>query len=294
MMSDVRPLPTPLSMQSYVDQTYSLTLQALDLFPSSVQNVWCQFFKLIYDLKPKRLFPRSLTTRERQWSLTCELNRQPGSALATCRPWIVLQTVPVNMRAWSKFKSATVTKVPLMFQWSIGGHLKQGASSTGTENDRASAAMSLLSVEGPMQSFVDGMLEQAAKSVYGRAYAKSDELLNDLKRGLLSSLPRSSLAEAIDFHYLEVACLRKDQRSVSNVMLTADGQVAAERETSATTDAVDIARPFHSQVLPPPSLPLDSSVVDAAVRRYHEENVRSILGSDRNGLLMAKDEYKVL
>lgn len=168
--------------------------------------------------------------RERQWSLSCELQKI-GVGTGLSNPFLILAMPHINISQKCNILGPDLRGCHLNFE--LGAHLRpqrwpvEGIVQNGEAVNQAR--------HHTIQDAVDGFLKATARLISGRSFTNPIDLISSVKPGLLSYLKASPLKTVVDFHNLEICLIRRldRRRYVSSMLLNADG---SERLDSAPTE----------------------------------------------------------
>ena len=237
----------PRSLPSALQHLHHISLQAFSSL-HGIQELYIHGYQS--SLAPVQVKSTSsrLLGNSRNWHVVSQLYRD-GPDRPSSRFLIRLRTTLKNPQDRCKVQSGLTRR---FVNIEIYGHLKRDALDPTWSGVDQHVGLSSGHPLGPLQAVVDGILEQAACSLFRRVFASPAEMIAAIRSAVLSYLPRSSLAHVLDLEVLEVVTWSKDfsgERFVSNTLLNADGTEQSRPEWYGPASALS-APPASSDTIP--------------------------------------------
>lgn len=193
----------------------------------SARNVFYQL------LSPSAASPVRATRQDRHqrrkqsWNLLFVLHRSQADSSALCRPRVQVRINPFDFEKPCSITSGAAAWRPV-FALELGGHVKAGLMTAGVAGE-VLVGQPAPSPSPSLEQALSALVAQAAGSVKGGVYEDVGDLLPIMKDSVMRWLPRSAIAEVIDFNDLEIVITDRFQgrRFVLLTMLHPDGSERA-------------------------------------------------------------------
>lgn len=176
----------------------------------------------------------------RTWNLFCRLAKSADGRDVLSRPWLSFQSSPARISHLCSVRADGQVAPEMALFLVLAGHLKANGHEEARDYTKGSA----------LQSIADDLATQSLDAVVGQdPFTSTGAIMEAIRHRLLSIIPSSSMASALDLNHLGITLQFGDARKrlVQNILLNDDGSVKTDVDMPISLPVLEsnsaVARP---------------------------------------------------